>query len=65
VAGSRWPPPQCRLLTCPRDAGDLQVVFISGRSADDEIGRSISADLHLVALAIFIFMLTAVLGLSK
>ncbi len=43
----------------------FQIVYISGNSVDNEISRSITKDFPLIAAAVLVFIVTAVLGLSK
>eukprot|EP00198_Chlamydomonas_reinhardtii_P013063 XP_001702400.1 sterol sensing 5-transmembrane protein [Chlamydomonas reinhardtii] len=39
--------------------------FIAGNSVDNEIGRSVTNDLYLVVISVAIFVLVAVLGMSR
>lgn len=43
----------------------MQLTYIASRSPEDEVARSITKDMHLVAAAGVIFLLTAVAGLTK
>ncbi len=41
------------------------MAYIAGNSVDNEIGRSVTADMYLIVVSIAIYVLASVLGMSR
>lgn len=46
-------------------AVQLDLAYMAGNSVDDEIGRSVTADLYLIVISVTVFVTVAVIGMSR